>query len=466
MMQQRTPNRLRTGLAVLALLLGTASAAHAEDPRPIVVDIDMDSSADASLVRSAIEKELGSPTTSPANVSKTALRGSLKVHFERPTKALTVSWTDARGAVVSRSVVAPDDASGIAATSALLAGNLVRDQTTDVLSALKPAEKPAEPSPPPTPPAAAEKAPAVAPAHTGPLFPANLAFFYPIATNMGKPDIHTYLDVGALYTRVGSVDGAQASGIFGRIDGDLRGAQASGILSTSLSVRGLQGAGIASVSQGDVRGAQFSGITNVAGGDVIGAQGAPINVANDVTGAQFGVVNVGHKVRGLQLGVVNVADDVDGAAIGVVSISKTGHTSAVAWASQTTYANLGVKFASKYIYTIINGAYHNESGNDLIGYGFALGGHVPVVDHFFGDIDVAVTDLWRTSPAGTLTASVDTSPSKTRKYLFKPRILAGYEFTPAFAAFGGWGLAVAYQDNFSGSPKLQSDVTIGFQLTP
>ena len=48
----------------------------------------------------------------------------------------------------------------------------------------------------------------------------------------------------------------------------------------------------------------------------------------------------------------------------------------------------------------------------------------------------------------------------------KPRILAGYEFTPAFAAFGGWGLAVGYQDNFAGSPKLQSDVTLGFQLTP
>jgi len=54
MMEQRTSNRLRTGLAVLALLLGTANSAHAEDPRPIVVDIDMDSSEGASLVRGAI----------------------------------------------------------------------------------------------------------------------------------------------------------------------------------------------------------------------------------------------------------------------------------------------------------------------------------------------------------------------------------------------------------------------------
>ena len=73
-MEQRTSNRLRTGLAVLALLLATANVAYAEDPRPIVVDIDMISTADAWSIRSAIEKELGSPTTSPANVSKTALR--------------------------------------------------------------------------------------------------------------------------------------------------------------------------------------------------------------------------------------------------------------------------------------------------------------------------------------------------------------------------------------------------------
>jgi len=254
------------------------------------------------------------------------------------------------------------------------------------------------------------------------------------------------------------------SGIFGRIDGDMLGAQASGIQSTSLSVRGFQGAGIASVSQGDVRGAQFSGITSVAGGNVLGVQGAPVNVANDVTGMQVGVVNVGGKVHGLQLGVVNVADDVDGAAIGVVSVSKTGHTSAVAWASSTTYANLGVKFASKYIYTIINGAYHQESAVDFVGYGFALGGHIPVVDRFFADIDVSASDLW---PIGQTTLMQNgASASSSRKYLFKPRILAGYEFTPGFAAFAGGGLAVGYQGNFAGSPKLQPDVTIGFQLTP
>ena len=54
------------------------------------------------------------------------------MRFERPTKTLTVSWTDARGAIVSRSIVAPEDFDRLAATSALLAGNLVRDQTTEV----------------------------------------------------------------------------------------------------------------------------------------------------------------------------------------------------------------------------------------------------------------------------------------------------------------------------------------------
>ena len=151
---------------------------------------------------------------------------------------------------------------------------------------------------------------------------------------MGKPDIHTYLDVGVLYTRVGSVEGSADERHLRPHRRRYARRTSQRHSSTSLSVRGFQGAGIASVSQGDVRGAQLSGIANVAGGDVLGVQGAPVNVANDVTGMQVGVVNVGGKVRGLQLGVVNVADDVDGAAIGVVSVSKTGHTSAVAWASR------------------------------------------------------------------------------------------------------------------------------------
>ena len=142
------------------------------------------------------------------------------------------------------------------------------------------------------------------------MFPANLAFFYPLATNMGRPDIHTYFDVGLLYSRIGSVDGLQASALVARVDGPVNGVQAAGIASYASRVQGLQASGIANyasqveglqssgivgVVAQDVRGAQLASIASIAGGNVSGVQSAVVNVAQDVEGVQVGIVNVGRK---------------------------------------------------------------------------------------------------------------------------------------------------------------------------
>ena len=444
-------------MATLLSTLTMLAVARGADTRSVVVEIQGDDSTDFAAIRTAIEKELGAPAIARQGAGGAATRGVLEVCVDKIAKTLHVSFTDERGAVVSRSVGLPGDPASIASSSALLAGNLVRDQTSDLLSSLAPAEPAGTAAPSPTPaPSPPDPADKLGEAPKGQLFPVNLALFYPVATNKGKPDIHTYVDLGLFYTRVGSVSGAQASGFVATASGNVRGAQGAGFVGVAASLNGLQGAGFVAITSGNVRGAQVAGFTSIASGNVVGLQGSTVNFAHDVVGAQIGVVNMGRNVRGLQLGVVNVSDDVDGAAIGVASISKTGHISAVAWASATTYGNLGVKFATKHVYTILSGAYHREGTTEYAGYGFAIGAHIPVLSGFYIDADVSANDLWRTrDPA-----------ESTRKYLFKPRVLAGYELTPTFAVFGGGGLAVQVEDNFVSAPELRPDATIGFQVTP
>ena len=122
---------------------------------------------------------------------------------------------------------------------------------------MKPVEKAAPPPPVASPDSKVSKGEAH-PERT--VFPANLAFFYPLATNMGgSPDIHTYFDLGLLYTRVGSVDGLQASAMAARVDGPVNGVQAAGIASYASRVQGLQASGIANYAS-QVEGLQSSGI--------------------------------------------------------------------------------------------------------------------------------------------------------------------------------------------------------------
>jgi hypothetical protein len=418
----------------------------------VVVDIDIEASAaEVAQVRSAIEKELSLPTILVENAANVKSRGTLKVRLERTKKTLAVTWTDDRGSTVSRTIASSGDINSVSSSSALLAGNLVRDQTSDLVDALRPA-----PSPPEAAPPAADKQPAAPAAQPpAPFFPTNLAFFYPLATNMGKPDLHTNLDVGILYSRVGSVEGLQVSGLAGRIDGHLRGAQAAGLFVIAESVNGVQAAGGASITTGLMRGAQIAGGANVAG-EVIGLQGATVNVAGDVDGLQVGVVNVGHRIRGAQVGVVNVSEDIDGAAIGLVNVSKTGSISATAWASTSAYGNLGVKFATKYFYSIASISYHHDDQGDLAGYGFAIGARLPIQDAFSAGLDLAATDLWR----------LPTIDSQRRLHYIRPRIIARYALTPALTAYGGYGIGVMFENDFATRSNGHSETFLGVELTP
>jgi len=191
----------------------------------------------------------------------------------------------------------------------------------------------------------------------------------------------------------------------------------------------------------------------VAPGDVEGVQVSAVNVAGDLRGVQIGVVNVAEKVDGLMLGLVNVADDVEGVPIGLLSVTRTGGVHPVGWASSATFANVGLKFATKHTYTMVAAHYtvvdggeypatdsrpalHLES-REFVGGGFFIGGHIPVGEAFV-DFDASGSAMVATRDSTKATAP----QNQYRELLFEPRlrIMAGYEPVHHLAPFVGTGL--------------------------
>jgi hypothetical protein len=209
------------------------------------------------------------------------------------------------------------------------------------------------------------------------------------------------------------------------------------------------------VAAGDVDGAQIAWLSNVASGKLRGVQLGGVNVAGDATGAQIGIVNVAKKFEGVTLGLINVADDIDGVPIGLLSVTKTGGVHPVIWASTATYANVGIKFATKHTYTMIAGHYTNLSGadyaadsshpaihlesRDFFGGGFFLGGHVPI-DSAFVDFDIGFSGL--AAPVSSVRVRPDGSANRYNEILLDPRVrvMAGVTLAEHASLFGGVGV--------------------------
>jgi hypothetical protein len=117
---------------------------------------------------------------------------------------------------------------------------------------------------------------------------------------------------------------------------------------------------------------------------VNGFQGATlVNVAGDVHGMQAALVNVAGRVRGVQLGLVNVAEDVEGVPIGLISVTESGGVHPTFWSASRSVANAGLKFATRYTYTLLSVSARREAGADLFGPGLAIGVRVPLLPGYF-----------------------------------------------------------------------------------
>lgn len=402
--------RSRIFAVLLALAIaGACELAHADEPAaladasapPYTLEVDSDApevlSYDAIAPR--VASDLGAPVGPPG--ARSPSRAALVVHYRAADRSLTVRASHAGGRVLERTVRAEGDPADVQREAALLAGNLARDEARELLDALTagPAPPAPAPSPPPTaaPPPPAAPRPAPQPPRTDGEAIASAALVYPIATNIGHPRVASWVDLSLGFGRVGGVRALQLGAAATYASEYVHGAQIAGGVTLTRELRGLQL--------------------------------APVNIAEDVEGAQVGVVNVARRVKGAQVGVVNIAEDVDGAAVGLVSVNRSG-LHPIAWSSNLSYVNAGIKLSTKYVYTVIAAHYGTlETQLDpRIGTTAALGVHVPVAGPFDVEAEGAFSNI---NPEGL--------SAKQNNTWFHARVLPGWSFASHFRIFAGGG---------------------------
>lgn len=446
-------------LGIISLLVSsTTAAAAAPEPAPAppvaapangrrqapVLLVLHGASLDPARLEASLEAELGCDVVLGAAVGEGAPSGVLTIAHRPEAKELAVTW-ERGGQTLTRLVAAPPDVAAVEADAVLLAGNLAREQVATLLPAAPEAPPPAPPEPPASPePAQPER------------WAATIGVFYPLATHNGHADVTSSFDLNLLYSRVGSIDGAQLGGVnvVGRDEGgapsSMRGLEL-GFLANLVAgeARGVQFAGLFNQTSGDVEGLQLAGGANFALGRVQGVQGAfafnraasvkglqlgLVNVGGDVDGLQIGLVNVARRVRGASVGIVNVADDIEGLPLAPFSVTRTGGVHPTTWGGSGGYGNVGIKLATRHTYTLFFGSYHRKYGLDLYGGGVAIGGSVGLGAGFRSDFDLSGTYL--------VAPELSYDPSRVPGYheqLFQPRLrwLLAFRLAEHFGLFGG-----------------------------
>lgn len=270
---------------------------------------------------------------------------------------------------------------------------------------------------------------------------AQLSFFTPLSTNgMDGYKYYHHFSINAIQGYNGAVQGLEVGGVinadkgyviggqFGGvgniIGGNLKGIQGAGVFNFAKSVlgaqyagvanysisgmQGMQGAGVINYSAGQIDGMQAAGVINIASGikynsklfqasgvtnislshNLIGMQvSGVLNAANNITGAQIGLVNIAKNVKGTQIGLINIADTIDGVAIGLFSFSRNGIFDVDVFTSDLFRANVALRFGSPYVYNTFAFGMNPAKDTMQYGYGFGIGGHIPVFTKLAVDID-------------------------------------------------------------------------------
>lgn len=414
-----------------ALALHLSGAARAAPP---TVTVTGGSAGDADDVRDAVRRELGADGEG----------GAIDVRLDASAIEVVARLPDGR--VLARTVARPADRAGTAEAAALLAGNLLRDQTSDLEAELRrqraravtsvpapasvPAPKPS--APPPAAPApgrcsgaartlpALELAPgAVLPGGAGDPATARAATLALVGGHRGPTHGASVALLGSHGSA--SVCGVHVSGLWDVSRGWVRGAQlASGVVSAT-HVDGAQ-IGLLARASGAVRGAQLGAVTLAE--DVSGAQLALVAVARDVAGAQVGLVNVARRARGVQVGLVNVADDSD-APIGLVNVVRRGRLHVDTWLLDLPGVAVGVVHGGRYTHTIYGlGARRDDRGDARVMGTVGFGGHARVGARAFIDLDA-------------LTYFLPDRRAKLVANVFQLRVIGGVAVSDGLSLFAG-----------------------------
>lgn len=298
-------------------------------------------SVDDPTLKAAIDRELdGVPRD-----------GQLDVQVE--SGVATVTYIRPDGVTLERSVTLPPRPEDAVEMVALLAGNLVRDQTGDVIADLSlPAPRP----------------------RRAPRTFVSFGVFPPISTDLlhGEPT-NANLELNLV---VGVSPGVRGAAIAGGID------------IQSEDAVGVQLAGATTLAMKDIDGVQLAGAATIAMGHVDGVQIAgALALANSFSGVQLAPVNITRRGKGLQLGVFNYADELDGASIGVISIVRKGLTEVDVWGESIGTAHVMLRHGTRYLYSLYGLGSKAPGDSSVQMYGLGFGGRV-VTGPIDGDLSV------------------------------------------------------------------------------
>jgi hypothetical protein len=341
----------------LVLVCFTPRAEAQPTGLPAVIDVD-DSGLDAAAIQAAIEHELGVRLL----IDPTA-RDRLEVALSG--RRANVTYNASGREPVTRSVDLPRDPQRALETIAFLAGNLARDEASELLAQLAPPpgtepESVPRPEPPKPPPPAPPPPPTASPATPALIEPngvaANASVSYPLTALKHTEQRRLNIELGILYSRVGAIHGAGMTLGYFRSDGLVEGYSAALGWNRSGPVKGVQFAALGCEGSGELHGITFATFVDLRDGDTHGIQGSAIfartklifgiqasaiaavagevqglqggviaSVAGPVQGGQVGLVNVAGPLHGLELGLVNVSRPVEGTQIGFVNVAGSVH---------------------------------------------------------------------------------------------------------------------------------------------
>ena len=267
----------------------------------------------------------------------------------------------------------------------------------------------------------------------------------------------------ASYTR-GHFDGLQGSVGINMVHDGFSGLQyAAGFNLNEGDASGVQLSGLTNGSLGTLRGAQLAGFSNAAT-EVRGVQIATVNLTGNLHGVQMGAINyVGQEVHGVTLGGLNWTEgEHHGVPIGLVNLAKNGRVEAIAWSSNLSAVNVGVRTEVNRFYSMLSG------------------GTVDVLDEIDGTVFVTWNFGYEFIRAGNFTLGADVGfvhigPGRTDDPEKNPRPhpggqlrgLVDYRFHKNFSVFAGGGvtgIGTSYDDEDDADGTSEPLVFAGVSL--
>jgi hypothetical protein len=130
---------------------------------------------------------------------------------------------------------------------------------------------------------------------------------------------------------------------------------------------------------------------------------------------------------------VNITDALKGESLGIASLPREGGIHLLLWGSNSLSGNLGVKFGSKVVYSILSTAISRENKQNIYGGGIALGVHFPILTSLADGLSIA-------GDVGGYRLARDPGPNTKHDEIYKGRVLLSYEIVKHFSFFAGGGV--------------------------